>query len=75
MTQTTSPSLGKDSGLIKFNFDGLFHDKKQIKESAIHPYFPDLSKSHREQLWVHQNTFNSLIESAHKDYLPMTLDN
>lgn len=49
MTQTTAPSLVKDSHLIKLNFDGTFHpDSSIIDEPYYHPYFPDLNKTHRE---------------------------
>lgn len=29
-----------------------------------HDYFPDMNGTHREQLWIHENTVNTLVSSA-----------
>lgn len=60
--------------MIKLNFDGRFHPAQVMNGYYNHPYFPEISKAHREQLWVHENTFNSLIMSASSDYFPMQAD-
>lgn len=75
MTMTTAPQVPKESNLIKLNFDGTFHQAEStFPAGPSHAYFPDLAKSHREQLWVHENTFNTLINAAKDDYLPYTMD-
>jgi hypothetical protein len=75
MTQTTAPSLTPKNNLIKLNFDGTFHMANASGESfSNHAYFPDIPESHREQLWVHENTLNSFLMSAAEDLLPYTID-
>lgn len=68
MTMTRSPELVKDSHLIKLNFDGTFHKQGGHFVTYSHDYFPDLTGTHREQLWIHQNTLNTLIASAAEHY-------
>jgi len=68
MTMTKSPDLAKDSHLIKLNFDGTFHKQGGHLVPYTHDYFPDMTGTHREQLWIHQNTFNTLVASAAEYY-------
>lgn len=70
---TTAPTLEKD-GIMTFNFDGRFHP---VNVSSIAKDLPDYfvadTRSHREQLWVHESTFRSLFVSAWKEALPYNL--
>ena len=68
MTMTTAPNLAVDSKLIKLNFDGTFHKKNGHLVPYTHDYFPDISGTHREQMWIHQNTLNTLVSSAAEYY-------
>jgi ribonucleotide monophosphatase NagD (HAD superfamily) len=57
LTMSMAPSIIKDSHLIKLNFDGLFDAPESINqmnyELENHAEFPALTKSHREQFWIH----------------------
>ena len=68
MTMTTAPNLAVDSNLIKLNFDGTFHKEKGHQAPYNIDYFPDIAGTHREQLWIHQNTLNTLVSSAAEFY-------
>jgi hypothetical protein len=64
MTMTKAPEIAVDSHLMKFNFDGTFHQMGGHHKAYDHEYFPDVTGAHREQLCIREITFNSLITSA-----------
>lgn len=74
MTMTTAPSLAKDSHLIKFNIDGTFHKEGGHLKPYSHEYFPSIEGTHREQLWIHQTTLNTLAASAASSFFPYKMN-
>lgn len=70
MTMTMAPQLAKDSNLIKFNIDGTFHKVGEHLKPYSHDYFPTMTGTHREQLWIHQNTLNTLAASSASYFFP-----
>jgi hypothetical protein len=40
---------------------------------ADHDFFPNLVNSHRQQVWIHENTVNSLVQRIMGQYLPWTI--
>jgi len=78
MTMSMAPSIIKDSHLIKLNFDGLFDKPEKSNQMNYeldgHDLFPSVTESHREQLWIHQNTINSLMKQAYDQFLPLSIN-
>lgn len=72
MTQTIAPSV--KNHVIRLEFDGTFYEKPEVKswldeEMTEHPSFPELDNTHREQLWVHQDTLNSFLKLHFEDQI------
>jgi len=68
MTMTKAPEIAKDSHLISLNFDGSFHKQGDHLVPYTHEFFPKVTGTHREQLWIHENTLNTFISSAMEFY-------
>jgi len=69
--------LWDDAGsLIELNFDGTFHDPANSRYSLLgHGFFPEIN-SHREQLWIHQDMVNSLLNDLDDEhFFPLEVDN
>jgi len=64
MTMTHAPQFANDSNLIWLNFDGTFHKQGGHQMPYTHDYFPSIQHTHREQLWIHETMFNTLVSSA-----------
>jgi hypothetical protein len=73
MTMTKAPEIAKDSNLIKLNFDGSFHKSAGHLLPYTHDFFPDMTGTHREQIWIHENTLNTLFSSAEEYYKDIEL--
>lgn len=78
LTMTTAPALKGDSDLLVINFDGLIDSFTGIKNSELRGdianYAPRLEHSLSEQVWVHEDTFASMIENANSFLFPMTVE-
>lgn len=81
LTMTTVPRTKKNSDLIEIFFDGIFDAPKgQPQKSALYHgdvtnYPPRLEHSLSEQVWIHEDTFDSLIKAGAKDIFPYQLTN
>ena len=68
LTMTHSPLTAKNSDLIELYFNGLFdYNKAQTSVSLpmdITNYPPRIENSHTEQVWIHEETIDSLIMAA-----------
>jgi len=78
LTMTTAPALKKGSDLLIVNFDGLV-DKLAVTSNRelrgdIANYAPRLQHSNSEQVWVHEDTFASVIKNANNMLFPMDID-
>jgi hypothetical protein len=63
MTMTTAPEVEND--LTKIFFDGTFHAPNgTATPNFIKDYAPRFAHSHSNQFFIHQNTFNSLLNTA-----------
>lgn len=79
LTMTKAPELQPNSDILRLNFDGLFNKKENatLGENRFilgHSYFPNMSPLDGEQIWIHQDTFNSALRDM-KDFnlLPQTV--
>lgn len=63
MTMTKAPEV--DGEVVRLNFDGLFNQPENNAGFKMdsHGYFPHI-EAQMEQVWIHENTFNSLVMDA-----------
>jgi hypothetical protein len=74
LTMTEEPLMEHD--LIKINFDGTFHEPANETAGSppkAHDFFPDIALTHREQIWLHQDTFNTLLQDLDASYFPVLM--
>lgn len=69
MTMTHSPLTKENSDLIELYFDGMFDTSNTDSGSSSEPlditdYPPRIENSHSEQMWIHEDTIDSLIGAA-----------
>lgn len=70
LTMTRAPQTTGGSHLVEVFFNGLFDMPPKAKQATplylkdITDYPPRLQHSLSQQIWVHQDTFNSLIHAA-----------
>jgi hypothetical protein len=65
-----------DGEIVRLNFDGLFDeptDNVPIFEMDSHTYYPQI-ESQKEQVWIHENTINTLVRNMAADGAQATLD-
>ena len=80
LTMTTAPRTKVNSDLIELFFDGIFDTPKgNASKSALYHgdvsnYPPRIEHSLSEQLWIHEDTFDSMLAVAHKDIFPIELN-
>ena len=80
LTMTTATKTIKGSNLIEIFFDGIFDApagqprKSDLYHGDVTNYPPRLEHSLSEQLWVHEDTFDSLIKVGAKDVFPYQLN-
>jgi len=77
LTMTTAPALKAGSDLLVINFDGLVDklvgtSNKELR-GDIPNFAPRLQHSNNEQLWVHEDTFASVIKNANNMLFPMDI--
>ena len=77
LTMTTAPALVKDSDLLVVNFDGLVDKLTGVSNRGmrgdIKNYAPRLQHSNNEQVWIHEDTFASVLKTASELVFPMDL--
>ena len=75
LTMTTAPALVKDSDLLVINFDGLVDKMTGVSNRGIRGdiknYAPRLQHSNSEQIWIHEDTFASVLKEASELLFPM----
>jgi hypothetical protein len=76
MTMTHSPMIKTD--LIELYFDGMFDrtdaDGDVGEPMDITDYPPRIKNSNSEQMWIHEDTVDSLIGAADAQIFPITID-
>lgn len=77
LTMTTAPALKAGTDLLVINFDGLVDkmigvSNKELR-GDIATYAPRLEHSNNEQIWIHEDTFASIIKNANNMVFPMDL--
>jgi hypothetical protein len=74
---TTAPALKKGSDLLVVNFDGLVDKMVGVSNKGlrgdISSYAPRLQHSNSEQVWIHEDTFDSVIKNANNMLFPMDI--
>jgi hypothetical protein len=75
LTMTTAPAMVAGSDLIVINFDGLVDkmigvSNKELR-GDIANYAPRLQHSNSEQMWIHEDTFDSIIKNANSMLFPL----
>lgn len=80
LTMTTAPRTKVNSDLIELFFDGIFDtpkgnaSKSNLYHGDVSNYPPRIAHSLSEQLWIHEDTIDSLLSVAHKDIFPVELN-
>ena len=77
LTMTTAPAMVAGSDLIVINFDGLVDKMTGVSNKELRgdiaDYAPRLQHSNSEQLWLHEDLFNSVIKNANSMLFPMDI--
>jgi hypothetical protein len=78
LTMTSAPSVKGSSNLITVNFDGLVDKMPSLVSNKdirgdIKTFAPRLEHSNSEQIWVHEDTFASLIKNGQSKVFPMEI--
>jgi len=73
LTMTEAPDLGTQD-LVKVFFNGLILQNDTSKQTIANiPTPPRLEHDISEQIWIHQNFVNSLLEAASDKFFPINL--
>jgi len=77
LTMTTAPAMKANSDLITINFDGLVDKMVGVSNRELRgdiaTYAPRLQHSNNEQVWIHEDTFDSIIKNANSMLFPMNI--
>jgi len=77
LTMTTAPAMVAGSDLIVINFDGLVDKMTGVSNKELRgdiaDFAPRLQHSNSEQLWLHEDLFNSVIKNANSMLFPMDI--
>jgi hypothetical protein len=81
LTMTTATKTTAGSDLIEIFFDGIFDApegqprKSDLYHGDVTNYPPRLQHSLSEQVWIHEDTFDSLMKVGGADIFPYQLNN
>lgn len=74
LTMTEAPDL-RTQDLIKFYFDGLILDRKEVKETVQGVTTPPRIPHYlSEQVWIHEKMLNSLVDAVTNEIFPIDVN-